>query len=64
MEVRGGTGATRYPPRSAEGSFLVHLHTGNAPRRKFSSDRVSNPVSLLLDGGLSDLRLPLSKFCN
>ena len=65
-QIRGGyhTGLKTDPVSYMRGSSLADSHTGNAPPRKFSSDRVSKPVSLRLDRGLSNLRLPLRKFCN
>ena len=43
---------------SIRGSLLAGPRTGNARPRKFASDRVSKPVSLRLDRGLSNLRTP------
>ena len=65
-QIRGGyhTGLKPTQGGGIAGSFLADPHTGNARPRKFASDRVSKPVSLRLDRGLSNLRLPLRKFCN
>ena len=51
-QIRGGY-HTGLKPTQGEiaGSFLADPHTGNAPPRKFASDRVSKPVSLRLDRG-------------
>ena len=38
--------------RRSHGSSLAHLYTGNAPPRKFASDRVLNTVSLHFYKGL------------
>jgi len=39
---------------SIRGSLLAGPRTGNARPRKFASDRVSKPVSLRLDRGLTN----------
>ena len=52
------TGLKAGPVSYMRGSYLAGTHTGNAPPRKFASDRVSKPVSLRLDRGLSNLRTP------